>query len=110
MGLELDDNRRIYSDASSRANLKSQSYIHELVDELRGVICARNPDHQTLIEILKSIPELLKEFALKFGHNAPSQMHRDIMVFVHKNRKYVCPFRIQSSYSICSSLCKLALT
>lgn len=37
--------------------------------------------------ILEILPELLKAFAIKFGCNAPSQIHRDVMFFVHKYRK-----------------------
>lgn len=36
------------------------------------------------------LPSILEAFSHKVGYNAPGQLHRDVMVFVHKNRKLVC--------------------
>ncbi|KAE8315062.1 TEA/ATTS domain family-domain-containing protein [Aspergillus transmontanensis] len=72
--LQVDAARTIYSDTSSATTLQKESYISELAD---GLFTKR---------IFQILPELLRAFALKVGHNAPSQMHRDVMFFIHKNR------------------------
>ncbi|KAK5997703.1 Conidiophore development regulator abaB [Cladobotryum mycophilum] len=43
-------------------------------------------DESTQTRISENLPNLLKLFALKVGYNAPTQMHRDVMTFVHKHR------------------------
>ena len=37
--------------------------------------------------MLKALPILLQAFALKVGYHAPSQEHRDAMVFIYKNKE-----------------------
>ncbi|KAE8414363.1 hypothetical protein BDV36DRAFT_299097 [Aspergillus pseudocaelatus] len=62
------------------------SYMSELAEDLFTKVVSWQPDAQTMERISEALPELLKAFALKVGHTAPSQMHRDIMAFIHKNR------------------------
>lgn len=85
--LESDDARTVYSDASSLPALEKDIYISELADDLFSKIGSEQLDGQTTERISGILPELLKAFALKIGHNAPTQMHRDIMFFVHKYRR-----------------------
>ncbi|KAL4786402.1 hypothetical protein BJX76DRAFT_365791 [Aspergillus varians] len=84
-----DDVKTVYSDASSIAPLTKEAYLSELADNLYNNICAENRDGQIMERISHILLELLKAFALKVGHDAPSQMHRDVMVFVHKNRSAI---------------------
>ncbi|RYP32296.1 hypothetical protein DL767_005271 [Monosporascus sp. MG133] len=83
---ESDDVGTIYSDASSLPALAEEGYISELADDLFKRICSGQSDGQIIERISEILPELLKAFALKVGHNALSQMHRDVMFFVHKHR------------------------
>jgi hypothetical protein len=82
-----EDNRTVYSDASSLADLECESYISELADDLFSKFRDETFDNQTMQRISGVLTELLKAFALRVGHNAPSQMHRDVMFFVHKYRR-----------------------
>ncbi|KAK6526081.1 hypothetical protein TWF281_011119 [Arthrobotrys megalospora] len=84
--LDFDDTQTVYSDASSVTTLAKENYISELADALFRNLCADQLDGKTLERISAALPDLLKAFALKVGHDAPSQMHRDVMFFVHKNR------------------------
>ncbi|KAN0076451.1 hypothetical protein V8E54_006593 [Elaphomyces granulatus] len=84
---ESDDTRTVYSDASSLPALNNECYISELVNNLSSNILFEQLDGTTLEQVLEVLPELLKAFALKVGHNASTQMHRDVMFFVHKHRR-----------------------
>ncbi|KAI9764589.1 MAG: hypothetical protein M1840_008318 [Geoglossum simile] len=83
---ELDDNRTDYSDASSLPPLEGEGYISGLADDLFSKARSEQPDSQIMERIFGVLPELLKAFALKVGHPAPTQMHRDVMFFIHKYR------------------------
>jgi hypothetical protein len=82
-----EDNRTVYSDASSLADLKYESYISEFADDLFSKFRYEKFDNQTMQRISGVLTRLLKAFALRVGHNAPSQMHRDVMFFIHKYRR-----------------------
>jgi hypothetical protein len=82
----FDDTATEYSDTSSVATWKKESYIEEFVDDLVARVRELQPDEETLDRISKLLPELLKAFALRVGYNAPSRMHRDVMYFIHKYR------------------------
>jgi len=86
----MEDNKTVYegySDTSSLADLKYESYISEFADDLFSKFRYETFDNQTMQRMSGVLTELLKGFALRVGHNAPSQMHRDVMFFVHKYRR-----------------------
>ncbi|RYP58420.1 hypothetical protein DL769_008959 [Monosporascus sp. CRB-8-3] len=84
---ESDDDETVYSDASGLPALAAEeSYISELADDLFKTVCSEQFDGQIMERISGILPKLLKAFALKLGHNALSQMHRDVMFLVHKHR------------------------
>lgn len=87
--LECDDVGTIYSDVSTlgEASMRKESYISELADDLFSKIYSEQPDGQIMERISGILPEYLKDFALKVGYNAPTQMHLDVMFFVHKYRR-----------------------
>lgn len=85
--LQMDAARTVYSDSSSVTTLQKESYISELAEDLFKKVVSWQPDAQRMERIFEALPEMLKAFALKVGHKAPSQMHRDVMVFIHKNRE-----------------------
>lgn len=80
--------RSVYSYASSISNEKKERFISELAEEFANVVQPYRPDEQSWHRISQLLPELLRGFAFRFGHNAPSQMHRDVMMFIHKQRRY----------------------
>jgi ankyrin repeat protein len=84
---QSDDIGTVYSDASSLPAWDHGSYISELANSLLHEIRSEQPDDTTLEQISQILPELLKAFALKVGHNASTQMHRDVMFFIHKHRR-----------------------
>jgi hypothetical protein len=86
--LQLDDAATEYTEASSIATLKRESYIADFADDLLHQISDLQPDEQRLERISNTVlPDLLKAFALRLGYNAPTPMHCDVIYFVHKYRK-----------------------
>jgi hypothetical protein len=77
----------VYPDISNLYNMQFESYISELSSDLFNNVSHLGPDIQTLEKIFEVLADRLKAFALRIGQHAPSQVHRDIMVFVYKYRK-----------------------
>jgi hypothetical protein len=86
---EQDEITSIYSDASTIPTLTKARYIEGLADDLAQAIQPYQLNDQILQQILELLPELLKAFALTFGHHESGTMHRDVMVFIHRYRRYV---------------------
>ncbi|KAK6356063.1 hypothetical protein TWF718_000437 [Orbilia javanica] len=79
-----EDGRTVYSEASTVPQLEKESYISRLAETLYDEVRPDRYDSQTSARVLAILPELLRAFALKLGHNASSQMHRDVMFFVYR--------------------------
>ncbi|CAG9990680.1 unnamed protein product [Clonostachys byssicola] len=86
---DVSDTATEYSNTSSAMFSRQQTYIWELADDLFRRIGSLNADEKTQGKVSAILPELLKAFALKIGHDAPTQMHRDVMAFVHRHRRRV---------------------
>ncbi|VUC36652.1 unnamed protein product [Clonostachys rosea] len=86
---DIDDTSTEYSVTLTTPFPKVEAYISELAGYLSDKTRSLNVDQETLDRVSESLPELLKAFALKIGHQAPSQIHRDVMVFVHKYRRQI---------------------
>ncbi|KAF5016295.1 hypothetical protein F66182_12072 [Fusarium sp. NRRL 66182] len=84
-----DDVASIYSDSSTIPTLTRARYIDGLADDLAQAIQPYHLNDEVLRQIIEKLPELLKAFALTFGHHESGTMHRDVMVFIHKYRRYV---------------------
>ncbi|KAG5827097.1 hypothetical protein H9Q74_002807 [Fusarium xylarioides] len=84
---DVDDTATEYSNMSSTTSSRKQQYIGELAGDLFRKISWLKVDKKTQTEVLAILPELLQAFALKLGHDAPTQMHRDVMAFVHRYRR-----------------------
>ncbi|CVL13338.1 related to nucleoside phosphorylase [Fusarium proliferatum] len=84
----IDDSATEYSDVSSTTFSRKQLYIQELAKDLYNKISFQavdlGQDHR--IDISATLPRLLKAFALKIGYCATTQIHRDVMAFVHRHR------------------------
>ncbi|EHK16148.1 uncharacterized protein TRIVIDRAFT_132203, partial [Trichoderma virens Gv29-8] len=85
---DADDAATEYSNASTTFS-RQKSYIRELANDLFSKISLLNADESTVRRVSAILPELLKAFALKVGHDAPTQQHRDVMAFVHKHRRKI---------------------
>lgn len=96
---EEDDKRTEYSATSTIGVMNNEAFISECADSLFTVIASFRPSNTVIEELIDRLPDILKAFALKIGYKAPSQMHRDIMFFVHKYRWCVicvssCPWTL----------------
>ncbi|KAL2864224.1 5'-methylthioadenosine/S-adenosylhomocysteine nucleosidase family protein [Aspergillus lucknowensis] len=88
------ETRTEYSDASTVAGFKNETFIYELVDDLFGKIAPLALSDEVMRRITDLLPEILKSFALRIGYKAPTQIHRDVMYFIHRNRhKMAASFR-----------------
>ncbi|KAH8649156.1 hypothetical protein BX600DRAFT_110761 [Xylariales sp. PMI_506] len=57
-------------------------------------------DAQTVESLVNILPGLIETVALKIGYKAPSQMHRDVMYFLHKySREITTAFKQHYSES-----------
>ncbi|KAI1132592.1 hypothetical protein F5Y10DRAFT_197377 [Nemania abortiva] len=83
---DSEDIATVYSDTSSMASSRQENYIWDLASDLFEKVSSWNPDSQTKERISTALPDLLKTFALKIGHDGESQIHRNVMVYVHKYR------------------------
>lgn len=84
---DVEDTATEYSNTSSRAISRQGHYIREFAEDLFSKIGALTVDEKTRSRASAILPDLLKAFALKVGHNGKTQMHRDVMVFVHRHRR-----------------------
>lgn len=78
----------VYSDASATSDTRME-YLSEFANELVKIIQPYQPDEKTVQRISAVLLDLLKAFALSLGHGSPTPLHSDMMVLIHKNRKYV---------------------
>lgn len=76
-----------YSDVSTVAGFKNETFIYELVDDLFAKIAPLALSDEIMRAIIDLLPDILKNFALRIGYNASTQMHRNVMFFIHKNRQ-----------------------
>ena len=67
---------------------RDENYVTDLAAALFSTIQPSELDKKTLEHIFRILPGLLRAFALKVGHRARKQMHRDVSFFVHKYREY----------------------
>ena len=85
-GLQDDDIQTIYSEVSTVFGERIDRYVSEFAGELYRRSCHDNEgiDLQTISEL---IPDILRELALRIGYKAPTQLHCDVMYFVHRFRR-----------------------
>ncbi|KAK5338969.1 hypothetical protein LTR98_005369 [Exophiala xenobiotica] len=78
-----------YPDVSSIADTKRNAYVYELADDLYAKVDIKGHTQNRVIQICEALPWLLKTFASRIGHNASTQMHRDVMYFVHRHHREI---------------------
>ncbi|KAK5224482.1 hypothetical protein LTR72_004263 [Exophiala xenobiotica] len=87
--VESDDTLTEYPDVSSIADTKRNAYVYELADDLYAKVDIKGHTQSRVIQICEALPWLLKTFASRIGHNASTQMHRDVMYFVHRHHREI---------------------
>ncbi|OGM48282.1 hypothetical protein ABOM_002156 [Aspergillus bombycis] len=81
-----DDNESIYTVGPGIFPSHHQIYISELVDDLFSKVRCNQAAQRFPERINGILLRLLKAFAIRFGQSDPTQVHRDIMVFIHRYR------------------------
>ncbi|KAI9662603.1 MAG: hypothetical protein M1821_008770 [Bathelium mastoideum] len=89
MGLYTANTEYSASETSTLPASRDKGYISDLAKELFSTLVPCEPDGDTLERISEMFPDLLRAFALKLGHEAQTQMHRDVSFFVHKHRRRI---------------------
>jgi len=82
-----DDTITVYSSAMSIADVRVESYVSDMVEELLKSLDLNKLSADVVEALASALPGLLRGLALRIGHDAPSQRHRDIMVFLHRYRE-----------------------
>ncbi|KFY16490.1 hypothetical protein V492_01287 [Pseudogymnoascus sp. VKM F-4246] len=78
----------VYSAATTIDLPHSQQYIAELcTDIFRKLENYFDSANWNTLEM--ALPSLIKAFAIKIGHDSSSQVHQDIMYFIHKQHKNI---------------------
>ena len=81
-----EDAQTTYSVATSMDPANAQNYISDLSHHIHGNL-QEHVDSGGRSELCRSLPELIKAFAIKIGCENASQLNRDIMYFIHKRHK-----------------------
>ncbi|OQV03982.1 hypothetical protein CLAIMM_08939 [Cladophialophora immunda] len=84
--LGVVDSKTDYSNSSSLRAAMGEKYHSELVEALIDTVYSEPLDMPVVERICGVLPELLKAFALKLGHEEADQTCRNVMFFVHKHR------------------------
>lgn len=84
---DISDTATEYSDESRSTFSKKKGFVSELANELFQNISSLNADEITQTRVSDILPELLQGFALKVGYGGKTQIHRDVMAFVHRYRR-----------------------
>jgi uncharacterized C2H2 Zn-finger protein len=87
--VESGDAETVYSDAMSLSDARMVDYISALAEDLSAKLQLKDIGIREMERLSSALPTLLKALALNFGFEAPTQMHRDVMFFIHRHRKYV---------------------
>jgi hypothetical protein len=79
----------VYTDGPDIHISKKEAYISSFGEDLFNQALTNQPNEESLQRIFAVLPELLKIFALKVGNSGPTQIHRDVMVFIRRHRRLV---------------------
>ena len=77
----------IYTDIMSLSDTRTEQYASALAQDLFSALELATASPDIVEPVLSTLPELLRTMSLKIGYEAPSQEHRDVMVFIHKFRR-----------------------
>lgn len=83
-----DETRTVYSELSTMHDQVKDAYMNELIHQLLKAVSPLSMKPPLSETISSSLPGLLQAFALRLASADSSvQIHRDMMVFIHKYRK-----------------------
>ncbi|KAH6648607.1 hypothetical protein BKA67DRAFT_661569 [Truncatella angustata] len=83
---DFNDMETVYTDISGVDDTTTESYSARLAQDLFKRIKAETLPSPVIDALTTALPRLLKSFALNLGYESSAQMHRDAMVFIHRNR------------------------
>lgn len=86
MESDEDDGESVYSETSSTSEPVKEDYIAVFAEDIAKITRPFQPNKEVLERIFEVLPLLLKTFALSLGDAKSSQIHRNVMVFLHKRR------------------------
>lgn len=75
MQRDFEDTATEYSNTSSTTASREKRYTQVLAKDLFSKVGLKDTDLKTQSTAAAALPALLKAFALKVGHYAPTQMH-----------------------------------
>ncbi|KAM0420963.1 hypothetical protein ACHAPT_011206 [Fusarium lateritium] len=82
------DAKTTYSIATNEDPVQTRDFVYELANDIYGNLKhMMGPDDWLLVS--RSLPELLKAFAIKIGSDGTSQASRDVMYFIHKEHQNI---------------------
>jgi len=79
----------VYTEGPDIKLSKEETYIYSFAEDLLNKALTSEPDEDSLERMYTVLPELLETFALKVGSSAPTQIHRDVMVFIRRHRSEI---------------------
>ncbi|GJN75979.1 hypothetical protein PLICBS_010090 [Purpureocillium lilacinum] len=83
-----EDTRTTYSAATTVGQVHAKNYISELSHHIHSNLL-EHVDSEGRSELCRSLPELIKAFAIKIGCESTSQLNLDIMYFIHKHYREI---------------------
>ena len=81
---EEEDSATVYSDFSDMSESRVDNCVSELAADLLSKL---PPDSATRNKVASILADRLRGFALRVGYQGRTQMHLDVMVFIHKYRR-----------------------
>ncbi|KAK8011572.1 hypothetical protein PG990_010537 [Apiospora arundinis] len=84
-----EDRGTVYTAAMSLTDPRLANHMNYLVDDISNRLATAQLGGTSIRRLVNTLPGALKTFALGLGYGAPSQAHRDVMVFIHKFRSYI---------------------
>ncbi|KAJ4218134.1 hypothetical protein NW759_008728 [Fusarium solani] len=83
-----DDAETTYSKATNERPAQTHDFVHELANDIYEKLkLFINPDDWSLVS--RSLPELLKAFAIRIGSDGASQASRGVMYTIHKEHRNI---------------------
>ncbi|KAI0539484.1 hypothetical protein GGR58DRAFT_234412 [Xylaria digitata] len=90
-GTQSDDGdiQTVYTDLAGHSDFRIESYVGTFADDLFAKIGGKQLSTQMIEKLSDSLPTLLKALALNIGYQNRTQVQRDMMVFIHKQRQAI---------------------
>ena len=81
------DSATVYTVEPQVPETEADFYVSEIADSLYAVVSTLIRDGDAIDNLAMRLPSLLQGFCLRLGHCSSSQMQREVVVFLHRNRK-----------------------